>query len=71
MDVRVRTGAYSIVGVSKTVTARSGETLKSISDRNLGPGMECYVEVVNGKKTIEEGDRVKIPELKLKKRLRR
>lgn len=71
MDVRVRTGAYSIVGVSKTVTARSGETLKSISDRNLGPGMECYVEVVNGKKTIKEGDRVKIPELKLKKRLRR
>ena len=33
--------------------------------------MECYVEVVNGKKTIKEGDRVKIPELKLKKRLRR
>ncbi len=71
MDVRVRTGAYSIVGVSKTVTVRSGETLKSISDRNLGPGMECYVEVVNGKKSVNEGDRVKIPELKLKKRLKR
>ena len=50
-DVRIRTGAYRIVGVSHTVKVRSGQTLTSISRANLGPGMECYVQAVNGGKT--------------------
>lgn len=43
-DVRVRTGAYRIIGVSEVVTAREGQTIKSLSQKYLGPGMECYVE---------------------------
>lgn len=71
MDVRVRTGAYAIVGVSKVVTVKEGETLKGVSDRNLGTGMECYVEVLNGTRTVKAGDKIKIPELVLKKRLKK
>ena len=47
-DVRVRTGAYRIIGVSEVVTAREGQTIKSLSQKYLGPGMECYVEALNG-----------------------
>lgn len=73
MDNRVRTGAYRIVGTDCVVMVKKGETLKSISDRMLGPGMECYVEVYNGLKdgaTLEEGGRLKIPKLELKRKRR-
>lgn len=69
-DPRVRTGAYIITGVQQTVTAAEGETVASISKRYLGPGMECYVEALNGK-TIFAGQKVKIPALKLKKKVSR
>ena len=69
-DPRVRTGAYIITGVQQTVTAAEGETVASISKRYLGPGMECYVEALNGK-TISAGQKVKIPALKLKKKVSR
>ena len=69
-DPRVRTGAYIITGVQQTVTAAEGETVASISKRYLGPGMECYVEALNGK-TISVGQKVKIPALKLKKKVSR
>ena len=69
-DPRVRTGAYIITGVQQTVTAAEGETVSSISKRYLGPGMECYVEALNGK-TISAGQKVKIPALKLKKKVSR
>lgn len=71
MDVRVRTGAYRIVGLNRTVKARAGESVKSVANRTLGPGMECYIEVYNGYKadlTFKEGQEVKIPDLRLKKR---
>ena len=67
-DVRVRTGAYIIVGVSKTVVVRQGQTLSSISKAYLGEGMECYVEVLNNCVKVKPGDKLKIPELKLKPR---
>lgn len=67
-DPRVRTGAYVITGVAQTVTVRKGQTLSSISKTYLGPGMECYMEAVNEKNEVKEGDKVKIPELKLKKK---
>lgn len=67
-DPRVRTGAYIITGVAQTVTVRKGQTLTSISKTYLGPGMDCYMEAVNEKKEVKEGDKVKIPALKLKKK---
>lgn len=66
-DPRVRTGAYQIIGIDKTVTLRQGQTLKSISRAYLGEGMECYVEAVN-KGQLSVGDKVNIPKLKLKKK---
>lgn len=65
-DVRVRTGAYIIVGVAKVVTVKPGQSLASISKAYLGEGMECYVEVLNNCHTVKAGDKLKIPEVKLK-----
>lgn len=70
-DPRIRTGAYAIMGIDKEVTVQAGQTLKSISRAHLGDNMECYVEAVNAKKELKVGDKVKIPKLKLKKRLRK
>lgn len=69
-DTRVRTGAYIIVGVAKTVTVQPGQTLASISKAYLGEGMECYVEVLNNRHSVEAGEKLKIPQLKLKPRKR-
>ena len=67
-DARVRTGAYRIVGVKQVIKVKRGQTLSSISRLYLGPGMECYIEVMNKNKELKEGDKVKIPELKRKHR---
>ena len=69
-DARVRTGAYVIVGIDQVVTVQKGQTLASISKAFLGDGMECYVEVLNKCTDVKPGDRLKIPKLKLKKRMR-
>ena len=67
-DVRVRTGAYRIIGVAQTVTVGAGQTLEQISNRYLGSGMECYVEALNGTGTVKAGQKIKIPKLELKKK---
>ncbi len=68
-DPRIRYGAYSIVGIDHTVTVREGQTLAGISKSQLGPGMECYVEAVNGgRTTFKAGEKINIPKLKLKKK---
>lgn len=67
-DPRVRTGAYRIVGVAQTVTVKDGQSLASISSLYLGPGMECYVEAVNGKNEVKVGQKIKIPKLELKRK---
>lgn len=67
-DPRVRTGAYRIVGVLQVVKAKNGETLSAISSRYLGPGMECYLEALNGSEPLKEGRNVKIPKLELKRK---
>ena len=67
-DVRVRTGAYRIVGVAEVVTAREGQTIEAISKRYFGPGMECYVEALNGSGKLKAGQKIKIPKLELKKK---
>ena len=69
-DTRVRTGAYIIVGVAKTVTVQPSQTLASISKAYLGEGMECYVEVLNNRHSVKAGEKLKIPQLKLKPRKR-
>ena len=67
-DARVRTGAYRIVGIAEVVTAREGQTIEAISKRYFGPGMECYVEALNGSGKLKAGQKVKIPKLELKKK---
>ena len=71
MDVRVRTGAYHIVGTDHEVKVRKGDTLSKIARRELGEGMSCYIEVYNGLKgnsELKEGQVIKIPKLKWKKK---
>ena len=67
-DPRVRTGAYRIVGVDQVVTVGEHQTMATLSKRYLGPGMECYIEALNGTSTIKSGQKIKIPKLELKKK---
>jgi len=70
-DARVRTGAYKIVGLDRTVKAKAGQKLEDLANRLLGPGMSCYVEVYNdlsGNTVLKEGQAIKIPKLELKKK---
>lgn len=70
-DSRVRLGAYRIVGLSHEVKVQKGQTFYSICRGNLGPDMECYVEVYNNlsqNPKLKEGQIIKIPKLQLKKR---
>lgn len=74
MDSRVRTGAYYIIGVADTVKAREGDNSERLSRRYLGEGMACYIEVLNGinaKTQFEEGQKVMLPKLMLKKLMRK
>ncbi len=71
MDVRIRTGAYRIVGLDHIEKVRSGDNLARICKRTLGPGMECYIEVYNGIKgnsELKKGQEVKIPKLQWKRK---
>lgn len=71
-DSRVRTGAYVITGVANTVTVKAGQTMSSLSKTYLGPGMECYLEAVNGgNRELKAGEKIKIPALKTKKSLKK
>lgn len=70
-DVRIRTGAYRIAGVAKTVKVKAGQTIGSISKAYLGPGMECYVEALNGVSKVTAGQEIKIPKLELKKKAKK
>lgn len=67
-DPRVRTGAYRIVGVDQVVTVGEHQTMATLSKQYLGPGMECYIEALNGTSTIKSGQKIKIPKLELKKK---
>jgi len=71
MDVRVRLGAYSIVGTDFIEKAREGDNLPRIARRTLGPDMECYIEVYNNmtsSSVLKKGQEIKIPKLQLKKK---
>ena len=70
-DERVRLGAYRIVGLEREVTVLQGQTFYSICRAQLGPDMECYIEVYNNlprNPQIKAGQVIKIPKLQPKKR---
>jgi hypothetical protein len=70
-DIRVRTGAYRIVGTDRVVTVKTGDDMSSIAKRTLGRGMECYIEVYNDIESgtpLKDGQTIKIPKLELKKK---
>ena len=70
-DERVRLGAYRIVGLDHEVTVQQRQTFYSICRAHLGPDMQCYVEVYNNlprDPKIKEGQVIKIPKLKYKKK---
>jgi nucleoid DNA-binding protein len=71
MDVRVKTGAYRILGTDTVIKAKAGDNLTRICNRTIGPGMECYLEVFNGIASgtaLKAGQEIKIPKLELKKK---
>ena len=71
-DPRVRTGAYVITGIANTITVKAGQTMSFLSKTYLGPGMECYLEAVNGgNRELKAGEKIKIPALKTKKSLKK
>lgn len=71
-DPRVRTGAYVITGIANTITVKTGQNMSSLSKTYLGPGMECYLEAVNGgNRELKAGEKIKIPALKTKKSLKK
>ena len=71
MDIRLKTGAYRIIGTDKIITVKPGDNLTRICNHTLGPGMECYIEVYNNIKPdtpLEPGKKIKIPKVELKKK---
>ena len=71
MDIRVKTGAYRILGTDTVIKAKAGDNLTRICNRTIGPGMECYLEVYNGIASgtiLKAGQEIKIPKLELKKK---
>ena len=71
MDIRLKTGAYRIIGTDKIITVKPGDNLTRICNHTLGPGMECYIEVYNNIKPdtpLEPGKEIKIPKVELKKK---
>ena len=66
----VTQGSYwclSYVGVDQVVTVGEHQTMATLSKRYLGPGMECYIEALNGTSTIKSGQKVKIPKVGIEK----
>ena len=73
-DERVRLGAYRIVGTKEIVEVQAGQTFYSICKAHLGPDMQYYVEVYNDlpqNPKVKVGQKIKIPQLQLKKRRNR
>ncbi len=65
-DVRIRYGAYNIVGVDRVVVLRKGQTMESYSRKLLGPDMVGYFQVLNGCNTMHAGDTMKVPRVELR-----
>lgn len=69
MNAQIPYGAYDIVGVDTVITVMKGQTLEDISRFFLGTDILIYLTVLNdGNTTPQEGEKYKIPKLKLRKR---
>ena len=70
-DVRIRYGAYNIIGIDRIVVLKKGETMEKYSRKTLGADMVGYFQVLNGRKTMQAGDTMKVPKVELRPEYRK
>lgn len=70
-DPRIRYGAYNIIGIDRIVLLKKGETMEKYSRKTLGADMVGYFQVLNGRKTMQAGDTMKVPKVELRPEYRK
>jgi DNA-binding protein HU len=70
-DPRIRYGAYNIIGVERVVVLKKGQTMEKYSRKTLGADMVGYFQVLNGRKTMQAGDTMKVPKVELRPEYRK
>lgn len=70
-DPRIRYGAYNIIGIDRIVVLKKGETMEKYSRKTLGADMVGYFQVLNGRKTMQAGDTMKVPQVELRPEYRK
>jgi len=70
-DLRIRYGAYNIIGIDRIVVLKKGETMEKYSRKTLGADMVGYFQVLNGRKTMQAGDTMKVPKVELRPEYRK
>lgn len=70
-DPRIRYGAYNIIGIDRIVVLKKGETMEKYSRKTLGADMIGYFQVLNGRKTMQVGDTMKVPKVELRPEYRK
>ena len=70
-DPRIRYGAYNIIGIDRIVVLKKGETMEKYSRKTLGAKMVGYFQVLNGRKTMQAGDTMKVPKVELRPEYRK
>ena len=70
-DARIRYGAYNIIGIDRIVVLKKGETMEKYSRKTLGADMVGYFQVLNGRKTMQAGDTMKVPKVELRPEYRK
>lgn len=70
-DPRIRYGAYNIIGIDCIVVLKKGETMEKYSRKTLGADMVGYFQVLNGRKTMQAGDTMKVPKVELRPEYRK
>lgn len=70
-DPRIRYGAYNIIGIDRIVVLKRGETMEKYSRKTLGADMVGYFQVLNGRKTMQAGDTMKVPKVELRPEYRK
>ena len=70
-DPRIRYGAYNIIGIDRIVVLKKHETMEKYSRKTLGADMVGYFQVLNGRKTMQAGDTMKVPKVELRPEYRK
>ena len=70
-DPRIRYGAYNIIGIDRVVVLKKGETMEKFSRKTLGADMVGYFQVLNGRKSMQAGDTMKVPKVELRPEYRK